>query len=153
MCIYVYGYDLVREGGEVFLRFPRFPEVISALGEEEFTRMTAEEVRAFAHDAVVTTLEGAIACREDVPGGDDPSVMAADGFVYLDVRESMKLELYKVYKANCASIAEFAQRLDKPETAARRLLDLRHPSKSSEIEKALAVFRKRLVHDWRLVAA
>jgi hypothetical protein len=153
MCVYTFSYRLIREESEVFFRFPRFPEIISAIGEEEFDRMSPTERAVHARDAVLTTLVGAVQCREVIPPGEDPALVAADGFVHLDVREAMKLELYKVYLANCRNVAEFAQMLDKPETAARRLLDLHHPSKSGEIEKALAVFGKRLVHDWRLMAA
>lgn len=150
---YVYAFRCEAEDGEVFFRFPRFPEIISAVGQAAFAALDKDQVAEYGRDAVVTALESVIAAREDVPEGDDPALVPADGFVRLSVGESMKLELYKLYRANCRSSGEFARLLGKPETAARRLLDLRHASKASEIEKAVAALGKRLVHNWSLEAA
>ena len=153
MCRYIYGFHCEADGDEVFFHFFRFPEIISGVDQEVFPSMSEDEIDSHARDAVITALQAIIAAREDVPVGDDPGVVRASGFVHLPVRESMKLELYKLYKTNCDSIAEFARLLDKPETAARRLLDLRHRSRPNEIEKAIVAFGKRLTHDWSLEAA
>lgn len=153
MCRYVYGFRVEREDDEVFLRFPRFPQIISAIAGKAFRSMREEEIGAHAHDAVITALQAIIALREDVSATDNPNTMKADGFVHLTVREAMKLELFKLYKENCRSIADFVRQIKKPETAARRLLDLRHRSRASEIESAIGKFGKRLVHDWGLEPA
>ena len=153
MCRYIYAYRVEPEDGEVFVRVPRFPEIISSIDEDEFRSMDAAAVEAYAHDAVVTALQAMIAFREEIPPVDDTGIVQADGFVRLTVRESMKLALYALYKENCNSVSEFARQLGKPETAARRLLNLRHGSKPGEIEKAAALFGKRIVHDWALEAA
>ena len=150
MCRYVYGFRCESEDGEVFFRFPRFPEIVTAVKKDSFDAMTDEDVHAYAHDAVITALQAIIAAREDIPGA-DRATTRADGFVRLSVQESMKLSLYEIYKENCRSIAEFAQELGKSETAARRLLDLSHGSRPNEIEAAVQVFGKRLDHDWEVV--
>ncbi len=150
---YVYAFRREAEDGEVFFRFPRFPEIIFALDRDTLRTKSQEDIAVDAHDAVITALQAIIVTREEVPAGDDTALVQADGFVHLSVRESMKLELYKLYKENAGSIADFARSLGKSETAARRLLDLRHSSRSSEIEKAVAVFGKRLAHDWALEKA
>ncbi len=152
MCRYVYGFNLRPEDGESFFRFPRFPEIISGIGLGTFQAMSRDEIGNHAHDAIITALQAVIAFREDVPAADDPAVVHADGFVHLSVLESMKLELFRIYKTNCKSVAEFSRLLGKSETATHRLLDLRHRSRPREIEKAVDVLGKRLVHDWSLEA-
>jgi antitoxin HicB len=136
------------DGGETFFNFPSFPEIVSAIPNTKFGRMTALEVQAHAEDAVLTAFQACIASREELPKSDDPRLVSADGFVRLRPLEAMKLELYRVYRANCASISDFARRTGKQDTAARRLLNLRHPSKVSEIDEALAALGKRLLHSW-----
>jgi hypothetical protein len=155
MCQYVYAYRLKAEAGEMFFRFPKFPEIITAVYERDFRAMTPEKINAFAHGAVVTALQGMIAMREPVPVADDPKVVRADGFVRLTVVQSMKLQLYKLYQADkdLKSVADLARMLKKPETAVRRLLNLWHNSRPDEIDAAVATFGKRLVHDWGLEAA
>jgi hypothetical protein len=153
MCRYVYALHLDSEDGEIFFRFSGFPEIISAVERKTFDAMSDQEVLDYAHDAIITALQAIVATRDEIPKTDDPRLVVADKFVCLSVREAMKLELYKLYRANCKSVAEFARFLDKPETAVRRLLDLRHSSHSSELEKAINAFGKRLVHDWSLETA
>lgn len=153
MCRYAYVFHREVEDGEISLNFPRFPEIISSIDEETFGSMSKDEEGEYCHDAVVTALQAVIAMRDELPEADNPNLVRGAGFVHLSVRESMKLELYRLYKENCNSVADFARILKKPETAARRLLDLRHSSKPSEIEKAISAFGKQLVHDWSLEPA
>ncbi len=152
MCRYVYGFNLAAEDSEMFFRFPRFPEIISGIDTDTFQAMSEDEIEDHAHDAIITALQACIAFREDVPAADDPALAHADGFVHLYVSESMKLELFRIYQTNCKSVAAFARLLGNSETAARRLLDLRHGTRPKEIEKAVKSLGKRLVHDWSLEA-
>ncbi|HXZ02936.1 MAG TPA: hypothetical protein VEI03_23310 [Stellaceae bacterium] len=147
MSRYVYAFRLEHEGDDVFFRFPTLPEIISAVPKKAFDEMSSDVVARHAHDAVITALQAHIATREEIPAGDDPK-LRADGFVILSVREGMKLELYKVFRVNCRTVAEFAREIGKPETAARRLLELHHQSRSHEIEKAVEAFGKRLTATW-----
>lgn len=150
MIQYAYAYLFEHEGDEVFLDFPRIPSIIASLSKSEFEAMSAANVQAFAHDAVVSALQGFITTRDDIPEVDDARLIQADGFVRLSTQEAMKLELFKLYQANCNSLAEFARRLGKPETPVRRLLDLRHASRTQEIEGAIGLMGKQLVHSWDL---
>ena len=152
MCRSVYGFNLRSEDSEMFFRFPRFPEIISGIDIDTFQAMSKEEIKDHAHDAIITALQAVIAFREDVPEADDPGLLHADGFVPLSVSEAMKLELFRIYKTNCKSVAAFAHLLGKSETAARRLLVVSHRSRPKEIEKAVKALGKRLVHDWSLEA-
>ena len=150
MCSYVFAYHFEREEGEVALRFPKFPDLISSLPDDAFDRLDARAVAERAYDAATAALQAEVTLHEDISEGDDVDLVAADGFVYLGVRESMKLELAKVVRANCKTAADFARKAGKSDTWARRMLDLGYPSKASEIEKAIAIFGKRLTHDWQV---
>jgi hypothetical protein len=153
MCRYVYGYHLDHRDGEIFYCFPKFPEIISALRKSDHAKKTASELDEFLSDAVVTALQARMSTKREIPACDNVTLKKADGFVILSVPQAMKLELYKLYKENCRSIADFSRQIGKQETAARRLLDLRHQSWASEIELAFETFGKRLVHSWDIELA
>ncbi|MEO8373995.1 MAG: hypothetical protein ABI471_02130 [Sphingomonas bacterium] len=148
MLQYVYAFHLEEDDGETFFSFPSIPEIVSSIPNERFECMSVGEIYEHARDAVIVALQACIACRDALPASDDPRVVSADGFVRLLPLEAMKLVLYTVYFANCSSISDFARQIRKQDTAARRLLNLRHQSKTSEIEEALVVFNKRFVHSW-----
>jgi hypothetical protein len=150
MARYVYGYRLVEDGDEVFFEFPKFPEIISSLSAREYGRISPEALKEFLLDAIVVALQATMTLREDIPDSDSPQVTCLDGFVSLPVHQAMKLELYRLCKANGFSAAALARRLEKSETIARRLLDLRHKSLPSEVEGAIAALGKELVHNWTL---
>ena len=150
---YVYAYKLDKAGEEVFFEFPAFPEIISALSNQVFDLMSGAERQAFAEDAVLTALQSIISTCDNVPTPDDPDTLRASGFVSLSPLHAMKLQLFKVYAANCASVADFARRIGKQDTAARRLLKLRHNSSVEEIEEALSMFGIKLVHKWATTQA
>lgn len=145
---YVYAYNLERDEGEVFFIFRAFPEIISAVSEEEFDSWNAEDRHAHAEDAVMTALQAIMTSRGILPPSDNPDVLSAEGFVHLEPQPAMKLQLFTVYSANCQSISEFARRIGKQDTTARRLLNLRHRSTTDEIVEALAKFNIRLRHGW-----
>jgi hypothetical protein len=153
MTRYVYGYRISDVDGEVFFSFRKFPEIITSMPAQDFEVMDNEEVSGYLLNALTVALQSDIVLRKEIPEGDDPALAKADGFISLPVHQSMKLELYKVYINNCRSVADFARQLNKTETLARRLLDLRHRSFSTEIESAMRFFGKELVHDWRIEVA
>ncbi len=153
MCSYSYAYHLVSDGGEIFFKFPSFENIITSIDKKSFTAMSANEIDAFASDAVITALQGLMSFGDDIPDGEDMRRVKSDGFVSLKVIAAMKLQLYDVYRANFSKVSELANFLGKPPTAASRLLNLRHNSNAAEIETAIGAFGKRLVHDWTLEAA
>lgn len=145
---FVYAFDLEESDGEIFFAFHAFPEIISSLSVEAFNTLPVKEREAFAEDAVLTALQAIIAVREALPAYDNPDLVSASGFVDLSPLQAMKLELYRVYLENCSTIAEFARRIEKQDTTARRLLKLTHRSTVEEIEEALAKFGIKLIHRW-----
>lgn len=150
MTRYIYAFNIEEIEGEIFFRIPRFPEIISNMTIDDFKKTSGSSVRKHISDALVTALQARIAERLAIPEGDNPNLLKADGFCVLSVRQAVKIVFYLVYRENCKSVSELARRLGKHETAVRRMLDLRHPSVTSEIEKALDLFGKRLVHNWSI---
>jgi hypothetical protein len=150
---YVYAFHVERKDDEVFFRFPKLPEIISAMSINEFEAMNPHAIEKYALDAVLTALQMHIYNRSAIPRSDNPSLAKADGFVILSVQQAMKLELFKLYRENSRSISELSRQLEKRETSVRRLLDLRHQSWATEIEGAIEAFGKRLVHNWDIEAA
>ncbi|MGA8907095.1 MAG: hypothetical protein WB524_05740 [Acidobacteriaceae bacterium] len=148
---YAYAYRTEQDGDEVFFRFPQLPEIISTVPLEQFRAMSAEAIQAFATDAVLTALQTRISGRLEIPSGDNQElILRADGFVNLSIQQSLKIELFDVYKQNCKTIVEFSRRLGKKETAARRLLNLHHQSWVTEIEAAMASFGRRILPTWHI---
>ncbi len=145
---YVYAFNRERRDEELFFVFPRFPEIVSAVPLEVFKTWDAEMIQSHAEDAVLTALQSVVLARDDIPEPDDYRYFKADGFVHLSTTQSMKLELARVFASSCKSVAEFARRINKHDTAARRLLNLRHPSANGEIDEAFAAFGKRLYSQW-----
>lgn len=145
---YVYAYHREVGVGKIFFRFPKLLDITSFIPKAADKTMTENDLHYHVTDAVVTALQGYIAGRMEIPSGDDPGLVRADGFVVLSVQQAMKLELYKVYRENCRSIPDLAKQIGKHETAVRRLLNLRHPSLATEIEGAIEFFGKRLIHCW-----
>lgn len=154
MCRYAYAYNLVEEDGEVFFEFrnPDLSFIVTSVAPDS-PEATNPERAAYAHNALITGLQGLISLREDIPAVDDPNLLQSDGFVELNVVESAKLKLYELTRANKCSISELARKLKKSRPIAQRLLDLFHPSKIDEIEKAVATFDMKLVHDWSIERA
>jgi hypothetical protein len=147
---YVFAYRLERKCDEVFFRFPQLPEIISSVASTDFERMSQEDIQEYAVDAVLTTLQSHIGSKSKIPCYDSQCTGAV-GFVNLTVQQSLKIELFKVYRESCKSISDFSKKINRTETAARRMLDLHHQSWVSEIEAAMAALGKRVYADWHVV--
>jgi hypothetical protein len=141
---YSYAYFFNSKGDRKTLHFPSLPEIDAAMQ----TLSDSSTIEARTRDLVLTVLQRRIASRRDIPQGEDPALVQADGFVILSVQQAMKLELFRLYRANSRSISEFSRMVNMRETPARRLFNLRHQSRPTEIEAAIEVFGKRLVHSW-----
>lgn len=147
---YVYAYCRQPRERSTILAFEKFPEIACPLRNAEIDHSSDDAIGMLATDAVITALQARIAARNEIPAPDTPSVVLADGFVVLSVQQAMKLELYRLFRENCHNMQEFADLIDRQETSARRMLNLRHPSIVSEIEAAVAAFGKIVVHKWGL---
>ncbi|HVY13270.1 MAG TPA: hypothetical protein VHB73_06885 [Alphaproteobacteria bacterium] len=137
---YIYACDFEEKGDDIFLRFRKFPDAVFSIRREKFEAMDAPARNSSAYEAVITALQAHVDLRENVPPGDDPEARRADIFVYLPVVPCMKLELARLYMANCESVAVFARQVRMHEQAAHRLLDLRHRSRTHLIQEAIGTF-------------
>jgi hypothetical protein len=145
---YIFSYFFVSNDSEVMLVIPKFPEIISSMSKQAYVEADDATRQSFIADALLTALQAKVRMRSEIPEGDDTLEVGADGFISLSVQQSIKLELFRVYRANFRSVAEFARKLGKSETVVRRMFDLRRHSAVAEIEEVLRSLGKRLVHCW-----
>ena len=104
---------------------------------------TVAEARAQAIDALETTIIFHISKGNAIPTPSRPKrgeIMIGIGPVL-----TAKAALYEAMRETGMSNVALAKKLDVAETEVRRLLSPRHNSKIERLDKALAVFGKRIV--------
>ena len=103
----------------------------------------ADEAEAVANasDCLTAALIGYIRSREAIPR---PSPARGRSTVTLAPLVAAKLALYSALLEQRITNADLAERMGKPESEVRRLLDLDHRSDIGQIEAALAALGKRL---------
>ena len=103
----------------------------------------ADEAEAVANasDCLTAALIGYIRSREAIPR---PSPARGRSTVTLPPLVAAKLALYSALLEQRITNADLAERMGKPESEVRRLLDLDHRSDIGQIEAALAALGKRL---------
>lgn len=128
------------DGGFV-VTFPDIPEAITQ-GED------GPDALAQASDALEEAIAGRIRRGDPIP---PPSSAAGLPIVPVPALTAAKAALYLALRDAGMSKSELALKLDCDEKEVRRLLDPRHPSKLSRIQKALAALGKgisvRLVNE------
>jgi hypothetical protein len=145
---YTYGYNLLETNdGMVFFVVPKLLGIISSIPFEDFRAMSKDAVQAHAKKLIITALQERISLRANIPSGDDRDVMPAFGFVSLQLLEAMKLTFYEIFKQKGGNVVDMARRLDVTETVVRRLLDLRHESRTWDIDKVAAKLGYQFVVD------
>ena len=141
-----YAYPVSLEpddDGGVVVSFPDVPEAHTQ-GEDR------EDALEQAEDALVVALGLYV---DD--GAPLPRPSPADGrpVVAVPARVAAKLALYEEVRAAGLTKTGLARRLGIPDTEARRLLDLDHPTKMDRLERVLASFGVELVVTTRKPAA
>jgi antitoxin HicB len=128
------------DGGFV-VTFPDIPEAITQ-GEDGPDALTQ------ASDALEEAIAGRIRRGDPIP---PPSSAKGLPIVPVPALTAAKAALYLALRDAGMSKSELASKLDCDEKEVRRLLDPRHPSKLSRIQKALAALGKgisvRLVNE------
>ena len=119
------------DGGFV-VTFPDIPEAITQ-GED------GPDALAQASDALEEAIAGRIRRGDPIP---PPALGAGLPVVPVPALTAAKAALYLALRNAGISKSELASRLDCDEKEVRRLLDPRHPSKLSRIQKALAALGK-----------
>src|SRR5579863_7183162 len=130
-----YPVKLEREGTDVLVAFPDFPNV-HTFGADE------DEALVRAVDALESMLMAMIDDREDIPA---PShAKRGQRTITLPSLTEAKIELYRQMRASKVGKAELARRLHCHLPQIDRLLDLNHGSRLDQIEHALLAVGKRL---------
>ncbi|HEX7182814.1 MAG TPA: type II toxin-antitoxin system HicB family antitoxin [Thermoanaerobaculia bacterium] len=121
--------------GGLVVTFPDVPEAITQ-------REEPSDALAQAADALEEAIAGRIRRGDPIPS---PSQVGEGQLVVpVPALTAAKAALYLALQEVGISKSELAKRLECDEKEVRRLLDPRHPSKLSSIEKALAALGKGL---------
>ncbi len=131
------------EAGGFVVRFPDVPEVHTQGADREDALEQAE-------DALVVALSLYVDAGEPLPV---PSADEGRPLVAVPVRVAAKLALYEEVRSAGLTKMALARRLAIPDTEARRLLDLDHPTKMDRLERVLRSFGVELVVTTRRRAA
>ncbi len=121
--------------GGFLVTFPDVPEAITG-GE------TLTEARTNAVEALGLALRGVLARGRPLPS---PTTSGSGlEIVAMAPDTALKLAVIEAFRAAGISQAEFARKLGKAETEARRILDPDHPTKLTTLEAALKLFGKQV---------
>lgn len=133
---YVYPADFHKEeDGGFLVTFPDVPEAITQ-GDD------LADAKASASDALGLALRGYLVHGLSLP---TPSRLKAKQFnIPVETSNALKIAVVEAFRATGISQAEFARRLGKAETEARRILDPDHPTKLATLEAALKLFGKQV---------
>jgi antitoxin HicB len=122
------------EGG-FLVTFPDVPEAKTG-GE------TLAEARANAAEALGLALRGILAMGRPLPR---PHKQPEAEIIAVGPETALKLAVIEAFRDAGISKSEFARRLGKAETEARRILDADHPTKLATLETALAILGKTVI--------
>lgn len=120
--------------GGFLVTFPDVPEAITQ-GDD------LPDARASAADALGLALRGYLVDGKPLPA---PSKHAGCIDVPVEMANALKIAVVEAFRASGISKSEFARRLGKGETEARRILDPDHPTKLATLEAALRLLGKQV---------
>jgi antitoxin HicB len=139
-----YPIELAPDDNDTLLvTFPDFPEAVT-FGENE------DDTRVRAIDALESVLNTYITDRRDIPAA---SPARGRPTVTPTLLGSLKVAVYQAMRDRGWRKADLARALDVNPRQVDRLLDLRHASTVTQLEKALAVCGKRADVETRELAA
>ncbi|HEX4111759.1 MAG TPA: type II toxin-antitoxin system HicB family antitoxin [Stellaceae bacterium] len=132
--MYSYPYTIERDDGTMLLQFPDVA-IAHTVGR------TAAAAISHAEDALVSAIAAIMDGKGNVPR---PSPARGRPTITLSPLDAAKVELYRTMRTARVTKAELARRLDCHSPQVDRLLDLLHPSKLDQLERAFAALGKTL---------
>ena len=132
--MYSYPYTVEPDDNIMLLQFPDIA-IAHTVGRTE------AEAIAHAEDALVSAIAAIMDGKGDVPR---PSPARGRPTTSLSPLDAAKVELYRTMRAARVTKAELARRLDCHAPQVDRLLDLLHPSKLDQLERAFAALGKTI---------
>lgn len=140
-----YALSLTPMGdGEVMIEGADFPELTS-VGEDETAALLA------GLDAVESAIMARMDQRKPLPSSG--AIKAGVPFVVLPALSAAKVALYQAMMAAGLRQSDLARAMGVPMPPVERLLDLRHASTISQLERALACLGVRLTVGMEAIAA
>ena len=125
-----------EDNGGFVVTFPDIPEAITQ-GD------TIEECLREAADCLDEAIAGRIDDGLDIPAPSEPT--AGQYKVALPAQMALKAYVYLAIKEAGMTKTELGRRIGVAESEARRILDPHHGTKLATMEKALAVFGKKII--------
>jgi antitoxin HicB len=129
-----YPYEIAREGASCLVYFPDVPGAVTQVDP-------GEDFDALVRDCLVAALGGYVEQRLTIPR---PSAPRGRPVVSLDIMTSAKLALAAAMTERGTSNVALAAALGVSEKVVRRLLDLDHANRVDRLERALALFDRKL---------
>ena len=141
MVTYPALFDLDRKTGGFVVTFPDFHYGVTQ-GE------TLAEAMDMAQDLLAGLISDRIEKGDELPAAGRPRGRNYR-LVALPALQSVKVELYRAFRASGYRKAEFARRIGIAKTNVERLFDLGHQSRLDQLEAAFGVLNKRMLIDIR----
>ena len=133
---FVYSALLENIGAEVVVSFRELPECLTS-GEDR------AEALEEAQDALEEAIAGRIDDGEPIPHPSEP--LPGEHPIILPTDMAAKAALVLAFRESGLSQVAFAAKLGKDEKTVRRMLDARHGTSATRINKALRLLGKELV--------
>lgn len=121
--------------GGFLVTFPDVPEAITQ--GDDFA-----DAKASASDALGLALRGYLAHGKALPAPSRRKAGQID--VPVEMANALKIAVVEAFRTSGISKSEFARRLGKADTEARRILDPDHPTKLATLDAALKLFGKQV---------
>ena len=125
-------------GGQFGLFCADVPEAVTAGNN-------LQEVLLNAEDALVVALSGYTDQHRDIPTPSEPA--SGQQVVFVPPLAAMKLAVYQAMRTRGITQRQLAQRMGCDERQVRRILDVAHESKVSQVEAALSALSLRVAVD------
>lgn len=138
---FIYPADIERLDGEVIVRIPDFPEVLTGA-------RTEKEALLSAADALEEAVLARLANGEEIPFA-APEAVATEASVMLQPVTAARALVDQMRRANRLTKVELAARMGRDEKVVRRVLDGRKGVSMETVLDALAALGFRTTLAWR----